>query len=68
MLAKNLTTGFVFIIEVIAAMLAIKIVVSKDWNNLWLERNSQLALLAYKSHSMVPWNLRNRWIFFFDQS
>jgi hypothetical protein len=34
MLAKNLTTGFVFIIEVIAAMLAIKIVVSKDWNNL----------------------------------
>ncbi|RHN79171.1 putative ribonuclease H-like domain-containing protein [Medicago truncatula] len=29
--------------------------------NVWLESDSQLVILAFKSNSVVPWGLRNRW-------
>ncbi|KAK2444758.1 hypothetical protein QL285_015762 [Trifolium repens] len=42
-------------------MNAIEIAASKNWNNLWLETNSTLVVLAFKSYSLVPWVLSNRW-------
>jgi len=31
------------------------------FSNVWLQFNSQLIILAFKSISVVPWGLRNRW-------
>jgi len=47
--------------ELIAAMLAIEIAHVKNWHNLWLETDSMLVFLAFKSSKIVPWSLRNRW-------
>jgi len=47
--------------ELIAAMLAIEIANLKNWRNLWLETDSMLVYLAFKSSKIVPWSLRNRW-------
>ena len=47
--------------ELIAAMLAIEIAKLKNWRNLWLETDSMLVYLAFKSSKIVPWSLRNRW-------
>jgi ribonuclease HI len=43
------------------AMLAIKIAHQKGWKSLWLETDSMLVLSAFKSSSIVPCILRNRW-------
>lgn len=32
-----------------------------NWSNLWLETDSMLVFLAFKSSKIVPWSLRNRW-------
>lgn len=42
-------------------MVAIEIADVKNWINLWLETNSMLVFLAFKSSKIVPWSLRNRW-------
>jgi ribonuclease HI len=42
-------------------MLAIEVVVQKGWKKLWLETDSMLVVLAFKSAKVVPWSLRNRW-------
>jgi len=47
--------------ELVAAMTAIEIAYNKGFLNLWLESNSQLVILAFKSNMAVPWELRNRW-------
>ncbi|MCI09448.1 ribonuclease H protein [Trifolium medium] len=45
-----------------AAIHAIGIANSKGWNNLWLETDSKLVQLAFKSSSfVVPWKISNRW-------
>ena len=60
--AQNLTTDSAFIAEIHGAMLAIEIAHIKNWNNIWLETDSMLLLLAFKNHPMIPWALRNRWL------
>jgi hypothetical protein len=40
---------------------AIEFAFPKGWWNLWLETDSMLVTLAYKSPTMIPWMLRNRW-------
>jgi len=47
--------------ELIGAMVAIELAHLKQWHNLWLETDSMLVFLAFKSPNIVPWNLRNRW-------
>jgi len=54
--------GNALIVELTAAMLAIEIVVEKNWSTLWLEKDSQPMVLAFKSISVVPWKVRNRWL------
>jgi len=60
--AENITTYSPFIGEITASMKAIKIAAEMNWNNLWLETDSQLVLFAFKFHNMVPWYIGNRWI------
>jgi len=47
--------------ELVATMTAIEIAYNNCYVNLWLETDSQLVILAFKSSSVVPWILRNRW-------
>jgi len=54
--AHNLNTESTFIGEISRVMKAIK-----NWNNLWLETDSRLVLLAFRADHMVPWSLRNIW-------
>jgi len=42
-------------------MTAIEIAHLKGYQNVWLESDSQLVILAFKFLSVIPWSLRNRW-------
>jgi ribonuclease HI len=58
----NLGIYSAFHAELIGVMYAIEIAFEKGWWNLWVETDSVLVTLAFKSPSMVPWFLRNRWL------
>lgn len=47
--------------ELHSAIIAIEIAFNRGWNHLWLETDSMLVTLAFKSKSVVPWQLRNIW-------
>jgi len=47
--------------ELIAAMNAIEIAALMRFSNVWLESDSQLVILAFKSNYVVPWSLKIRW-------
>jgi hypothetical protein len=42
-------------------MRAVEIISQNHWNNIWIETDSSLVVLASKSSNHVPWHLRNRW-------
>jgi ribonuclease HI len=42
-------------------MTAMEIAASKEWNNLWIETDSELLVLAFKFAKLVCWSLSNRW-------
>lgn len=42
-------------------MVAIEVASINNWNSLWLENDSMLVFLAFKSSKIVSWCLRNRW-------
>jgi ribonuclease HI len=42
-------------------MNAIEIAAAKNWNNIWLESDSTLVVMAFKSSVLIPWALSNRW-------
>lgn len=48
-----------FVAEMMAALIAIEIAFDRGWHNLWLETDSQLVLLAFKTKNMIPCTLRN---------
>jgi hypothetical protein len=58
--AFNLGVVNSLVAELQGAMIAIEIAAQKGWNNLWLETDSVLVTLAFKSSKIVPWQLRNR--------
>jgi hypothetical protein len=47
--------------ELMGIILAMEMALEKGWLRLWVESDSQVAVRASKDHSIVPWNLRNRW-------
>ncbi|CAJ2628544.1 unnamed protein product [Trifolium pratense] len=57
----NIGNSYALHAELIGVMSAIEIAHSKGWNNLWIESDSQLVNLAFKSAHIVPWKFRNRW-------
>lgn len=59
--ATNLGVSFSLHAELIGAMIAIEHASAKKWPNFLLESDSQLVVAAFKSNSIVPWSLRNRW-------
>ena len=59
--AVNLGLTSAIFSELIRAMVAIEIAHHKGWHSLWLETDSMLVLLAFKSSNIVPWSLRNIW-------
>jgi len=59
--SQFLGNGNALYAELFAAMNAIELASSMGFSNVWLESDSQLVILAFKSISIVPWGLRNRW-------
>jgi ribonuclease HI len=47
--------------ELMGIILAMEMALEKGWLRLWVESDSQVAVRASKDHSIVPWNLQNRW-------
>lgn len=60
--AQNLGPVNAFHAEFSAAMLAIEAAHKLNTSCLWLETNSKLVVLSFKSPDMVPWQLKNRWL------
>ncbi|GAU16869.1 hypothetical protein TSUD_368180 [Trifolium subterraneum] len=58
--AENIGLSSALIAELYGAMNAIEIAASKNWRNLWLETDSTLVVMTFKSPQLVPWFLSNR--------
>lgn len=48
--------------EIMGVILAIECASQRNWTNIWIESDSVLATLAFKSPSIIPWQLKNRWL------
>jgi ribonuclease HI len=60
--AKPLGFASSYHAELCGAMQAVDIAFCRNWKNLWLETDSTLVVLAFKSNpQLIPWALRNRW-------
>jgi hypothetical protein len=57
----NIGQANAFQAELIGIMQAIELAHHHIWWNLWQETDSMMATLAYKSPSLIPWQLRIRW-------
>lgn len=59
--AENIGGGTTFHAELSRILRAIEIADQRNWRNLWIETDSALVVLAFKSMSLIPCRLRNRW-------
>lgn len=59
--AENLPGVNSFVAEICGALRAIEIAAQRNWRNLWIETDSSLVVLAFKSSAIIPCNVRNRW-------
>jgi len=59
--AYNLGNTNSLVAELNGAMFAIELAYQRGWNHIWLETDSMSVTLAFKSRTIVPWNLKNRW-------
>jgi ribonuclease HI len=48
--------------EIMGVILAIDCAHERNWRQLWLECDSSLVVLAFKSPCVIPWHLKNRWL------
>jgi ribonuclease HI len=48
--------------EFMGVILAIECAYDKNWKHLWVECDSKIVALAFKSPHVIPWNLQNRWL------
>lgn len=60
-LAQFLGPVSALIAELSTVMAATELAASNGFHNVWLESDSQLVILAFKSNFVVPWSLRNKW-------
>jgi hypothetical protein len=58
--AEYLGNSIAFVAELSGVMCAIEAVFDRGWHSLWVECDSKLTVLAFKSPNMVHWSLRNR--------
>jgi hypothetical protein len=61
--AENTSLKLTYKAELCGITRAIEIVVGKNWCNIWLETNSTLLVMAFKSYVLVSWDLGNRWLY-----
>ncbi|XP_058725539.1 uncharacterized protein LOC131596818 [Vicia villosa] len=59
--AENLGNNNASFAEVSGALRAIEIAQQYNWNHLWLETDSSLAVKAFNNLASIPWSLHNRW-------
>jgi ribonuclease HI len=59
--ASRLNTSSAFSAELYGFINAVDFAVSRGWNNLWIESDSELVVKAHKSATLVPWFLSNKW-------
>jgi len=57
----NLGHATVFSSDVQGIIFALEFAAHHGWTNIWLESDSSIALVVFKSPSLVPIMLRNRW-------
>jgi ribonuclease HI len=60
--AENIGITNSLVAEIMGAILAIECAFSRNWKHLWLECDSSLVILAFKSPNIIPWQLKNRWL------
>jgi len=58
--AQFLGDGNAIFDELSVVMSAIELAASKNYFNIWLECDSQLAIQAFSSFGIVPWCQKNR--------
>jgi ribonuclease HI len=66
--ASNLNISSAFSVELCGFMTAVEIAAARGWNNLWIETDSELVVMAYKEVKSVPWSLSNRWYNFLSRT
>ncbi|GAU40289.1 hypothetical protein TSUD_362690 [Trifolium subterraneum] len=59
--AQNLGPVNALHAEVMGVILAIECAYEKNWSHLWIETDSRLVTMAFKSPLIIPWSLKNRW-------
>jgi len=59
--AENIGGGSAFHAELSGVIRAIEMADQRGWRNLWIETDSALMVMAFKSISLIPCNLKNRW-------
>lgn len=59
--AEGLSIGNSLIAELSGVMRTIEIAKQRGYSRLWIETDSKLAVLAFKSSNLIPWKIRNRW-------
>jgi ribonuclease HI len=60
--AEPLGISTSFHAEICGALRAIEIAFHNNWSDIWLETDSSLLVLAFNKPTLVPWQLRNRWL------
>lgn len=46
----------------LSVMRATEIAFQRNWKNMWVESDSSLVVMAFNNDSMIPCDLRNRWL------
>lgn len=59
--ASNIHYSSVLYAELMAIIIVMEVSVSKCWNNIWIESDSQVVIREIMNNDIVHWDLLNRW-------
>jgi ribonuclease HI len=59
--AERIRFKSAFLAELCGVMRSIELAKDKNWLNPWIETDSSLVVQAFKSKTVIPWAVRNRW-------
>ncbi|CAJ2663194.1 unnamed protein product [Trifolium pratense] len=60
--SKHLGLANALFAEAMGVILAIEHAYAQNWSHLWIESDSKLVSLAFKSPNIIHWKLKNRWM------
>jgi ribonuclease HI len=58
----RLNVSSVLHLELLAIIISIEQAHQRGWSQVWVESDSQVSIQATKDKSIVPWDIRNRWL------